>query len=413
MATGKGTNHIPTDDGMRHLPRDARLDAGHVQPRRHRRRLRSLPRRRAGHRQERDAHRSRPTSCESCHATTAWKPATRVDHAQVDRHAARAATTAPRRPGKTATHIATTRSAAAATGRPRGSRRRVHARRRHRQLLQLPQRDNATGKSANHIATSNCCETCHTPAALEARDRVDHTQVTGTCFSLPRRHHGRRQGHDAPADEQHLRGLPRDQRPGSPRRGWITRRSPAPAPPATTARRRPARAPNHIPTTAECGTLPLDAGVEAGHVQPHRHHQRLRELPRRRARPPGKNATHMFTTSTCEACHATSGLEAGDTRRSRAGHRHVLELPQRHARPRASRPPTSRRRPSAAAATARRPGSRPRASATTASPATASAATTARTPPARTPTHLQTSNTCESCHSPDRLEAGRASITRR
>ena len=37
------------------------------------------------------------------------------------------------------------------------------------------------GKSSNHLATSNVCETCHTPLGFEVAANVDHLEVFGNC----------------------------------------------------------------------------------------------------------------------------------------------------------------------------------------------------------------------------------------
>ena len=71
----------------------------------------------------------------------------------------------------------------------------------------------ATGKTANHIASSNSCDDCHTTNGW-IRRRFDHSNVTGNCASC---HNGTtatgKNSHPYP-DQHHLRGLSPHQRPG-------------------------------------------------------------------------------------------------------------------------------------------------------------------------------------------------------
>ena len=149
--------------------------------------------------------------------------------------------------------------------------------------------------------------------------------------------------------QRHVRVLPRRRRleAGDPRRSHAGRRAPAPA--ATTARRRSARASNHIPTSEACSTCHSTlawtpatfshAGIAAGCASCHDG-----------VRATGRNATHIFTTTNCESCHATSRLEACDPRRPHAGDRFLLRAATTARRPPARDRRTSPRRPNAAAA---------------------------------------------------------------
>ena len=144
---------------------------------------------------------SRPAiRCESCHSAVAWKPATRVDHAQVS------GTCLSCHNG----------SVAISTG-------------------------TVTGKTATHIASSNTCQNCHGTIAWKPATRVDHGGHR-QLRQLPQRRavdqyrHGDGQAGDAHRQQQHLRELPRhDDLEAGDQRGPHTGHAAA-ASPATTAR---------------------------------------------------------------------------------------------------------------------------------------------------------------------------------
>jgi len=117
---------------LRHLPLDHGLAAGAVRSPGPGGALRQLPRRRPSHRRRRAAHqRDRRLRC--LHATTAWQPATRVDHGNV---------------------------LGSCSSCHDGSR--------------------AAGQHVNHVVTRAECDNCHaTTAWLPAK--FDHTGTVGNC----------------------------------------------------------------------------------------------------------------------------------------------------------------------------------------------------------------------------------------
>ena len=316
---------------------------------RHQQQLRVLPRRRRpGSRRPRVDHTQVTGTCSSCHnGTTATgkdadphpdhgssaAPATRrspgsrrASATPASPAAARAATTACKATGKNATHIFTTQHLRGLPRhrRPGSRRRRVD----HAQVLgtcsQLPQRHQRDrqdrGPHRDHAptaaaatarlpgsrrpasitpASSRNCFSCHNGVNRDGQERRrtsrPHTQLrelprarrawkprrarrprarcSGTCSSLPQRHQGDRQGHEPHPDHRGVRQLPHD------------------------------------------------AGLEAGDVQPRRHHRAAAATCHDGVKATGKNATHIFTTNVCEACHATVG--AG-SRRRKVDHAQVL-----------------------------------------------------------------------------------------
>ena len=88
-------------------------------------------------------HIASTNACETCHSTVTFKPATRVDHAQVTG----------------ACYSCHSGSLVISTG-------------------------TVTGKNANHMPTSNLCTNCHTTTAWKPARAFDHTQVSvTTCYS--------------------------------------------------------------------------------------------------------------------------------------------------------------------------------------------------------------------------------------
>ena len=300
-ATGKPANHIPSDsacgtchattawkparfthdgltatcvschDGVRETGKSARTSsratparpatppsAGARRARRPRAgdgQLLLLPQRHDRHRQERDAPAS-SNDCAACHATQAWKPATRVDHAQVlgtcsschngthrrgqDREPHRDQRRVRRLPrddrveagdvrslghqrhlldlprrnhGHRQAHDATSRrprSAAAATRRAAWKPARFTHDGITAACVSCHDGVEADGKSSTHIQATDACQACHTTTAWRPVLRVDHAQVTGSCYSC---HNGtiatgKKPGHIL--STQQLRRLPRD-----------------------------------------------------------------------------------------------------------------------------------------------------------------------------------------------------------
>ena len=207
------------------------------------RQLRVVPQRHSPPPARTSTHLPRPAACDTCHATTAWKPATKVDHAQVHRHLLRRATTARGRRASTRRTSRRPRNAAPATRRQRleaehrsptrasstavpaatTARAQPASTRPHhveRELRVLPRDDHveaghsgrpragprapasaattatrARGKNAGHIAASNDCQTCHVTSAWKPAN-FSHAGVTTGCASLSRRHEGNRQERD-------------------------------------------------------------------------------------------------------------------------------------------------------------------------------------------------------------------------
>ena len=164
--------------------------------------------------------------CESCHATTAWKPATRVDHTQVT------GTCSTCHDGTTATgknaepHPDSRRVRHLPLPRARGSRPASPTPASPTRLRQLPRRRQGDRQERHaHPATSDTCEACHSTTGWRPATRVDHTQVTGSCSSLPQRHDrdGQvRRAHIAVDERPARTATPRW--PGSRPRAWTTRR---------------------------------------------------------------------------------------------------------------------------------------------------------------------------------------------
>ncbi len=180
------------DDGVvRRLPPHDRVDPGDVQPHRsgagH---LRDLPQRHDGARASRRPTCRRRASCDACHRTTGWIPAT-FSHTGVRRAPARPATTGRRRRA----------SLRPTCRRPRS------------------------------------CDTCHRTTALDPGDVQPHRRRAGHLRDLPQRDDGEGQAGDPRADDRVVRPVPSHDRLDTGDVHAHRRRRRAPARPATTARR--------------------------------------------------------------------------------------------------------------------------------------------------------------------------------
>ena len=136
----------------------------------------------------------------------------------------------------------------------------------------------ATGKSANHIITTDRCDACHTTQIWAPMLLVDHTQVIGSCVSC---HNGilatgKSPLHPASDDQCEtchnsitwLPALPAPD-PGT-----------GPTPPPTDPQPQPGTT-DHSNFVGSC--VSCHNGVDAS----------------------GKSASHIITTDLCEACHTT------------------------------------------------------------------------------------------------------------
>jgi predicted CXXCH cytochrome family protein len=133
-------------------------------------------------------HLATTNSCESCHQVNSWQPWTRVDHTQVSGtcvscHSGSLSTSVGVITPKSSNHIAsdnncqnchTTVAWVPASFTHAG----ITA-----NCVSCHNGSSATGKNALHIAASTSCESCHSTTTWMPATRVDHTQVSGTCFS--------------------------------------------------------------------------------------------------------------------------------------------------------------------------------------------------------------------------------------
>ena len=268
---------------MWHLPRDARLAAGKLHPRRHHDRLLELPRRRPCRWQECNAlvHDQRLRGLPRHVRLEAGDPGR-------SRTGARLVLDLPQRRERDrqadGTHRRPRRSAAAATARSRGSPRPASRTTGITgNCYSCHNGTSATGKNATHIPTSNTCEACHTPTAWKPATRVDHTQVIGTCFSC---HNGTlATGKNAThiASDTRVRRMSHDHgvETGDPGRSCARRRRLQQLPQWREGGRKAGRS---RADDAGMRFLPLHARVAAGQGRPQQDHRRLQELPRRHQR---------------------------------------------------------------------------------------------------------------------------------
>jgi len=170
----------------------------------------------------------------------------------------------------------------------------------------------ASGKGANHINSSDQCDTCHapgpTPWAPVAPANVDHAQVTGTCVSC---HDGAIASGKGP---NHINSTDTcDACHGVPPQAW------APLAPSDTDHAQVigtceschdgviarGKGPNHVTTTEACDVchsatswlVSFDHTTVAGQACVSCHDG---------VQATGKNATHINTTDLCEACHVST-----------------------------------------------------------------------------------------------------------
>ena len=291
---------------MRHLPPHHRLDAGDVQPHRrdtgHLRDAATTAPRRAARRRN---HLPTTASCDTCHRTTGWTPAT-FNHTGVT-------------PGTCAScHNGTT----------------------------------ARGKTREPPADDGVVRHLPPHHRLDAGDVQPHRRDTGTCATLPQRHHRARQDGEPRADDGVVRHLPPHDRVDAgdvqPHRRDAGHLRDA----ATTAPPHAARRATHVPTTASCDTCHRTTGwtpatfshtgVTPGTCATCHNGTTAR----------GKTANHVPTTASCDTCHRTTGWTPATFSHTGVTPGSVRDLPQRHHRARQDRPATCRRRCPATPATA-------------------------------------------------------------
>ena len=255
----------------------------------------------------------------------------------------------PRAPAPPAT------TATQATGKPAG-----HVA-NHRVVRHVPPHDGLEAATFSHAGVApGTCATCHNGTHARPARRRRHVPTTAACDTLPPHDaRGRRRPSTTPASR------------------------PAPARPATTARRATGKPATHVPTTRRVRHLPPHDRLDARDLQPHRRRARhLRDLPQRHARRRARPPTHVPTTAACDTCHRTTAWTPATF--SHTGVAPGTCATCHNGTTATGKPPTPRAddAPRATPATARPPGRR-RPSATPASrPAPAPPATTARPRPA-------------------------------
>jgi hypothetical protein len=197
-------------------------------------------------------------SCDSCHTTTAWKPAT-FDHGTVAPGTCAQCHNGQTASGKPGTHVPTTASCdnchTTTAWRPATF---DHSTVAPGTCAQCHNGTTASGKPSNHVATTASCDNCHsTTAWLPAT--FDHSTVApGTCATC---HNG------------------------------------------TTASGKPS---NHVATTASCDnchstTAWLPATFDHTAVAPG-----TCATCHNGTTATGKSSSHFVTTRSCDACHSTT-----------------------------------------------------------------------------------------------------------
>ena len=251
--------------------------------------------------------------CDACHTTIRFQPVLVVDHDQVIGLCANCHNGVDAR-GKSLTHIPTTDDcgtchtdfawvpAAADHGPIIGN------------CIECHNGVNASGKGATHVTTTDVCEACHDkfPAAWVpvAPERVDHTQVRGICASCH--------------DNVRASGKSSNHLPTSDACEACHQAAPVPWTPVAASAvdhahtrgqcsdchnnvRVPGKSANHIASTDVCdachqtGPAPWQP-VPAIAVD---HNQVIGSCVscHNNSPIPGKSAAHMATTENCEACH--------------------------------------------------------------------------------------------------------------
>ena len=312
------------------------------------------------------SHIPTTAECGSCHATTAWKPAT-FDHSGITETCANCHD-GTRATGKHAAHIPTTDTCGTC----------------HTTTAWKPARFShdgitatcaschdgvrQTGRSNTHVQSTDACGACHTTVTWRPVARVDHAQVTGSCYSCHNGTTATGKHRGARPVEQQLRRLPRDAGleagdtrgpPRSDRQLLLL--------PQRDDRHR--QAGDSHRERRRLRQLPRTDGLEAREVGPHRHRCELRELPRR-CQGHGQGASHLATSDSCESCHAVSGwkpatrVDHGQVSGSSGCHNGTLGAGAGSDQP--SRPPAEcgschalAWKPASAAAPASPPGARP------------------------------------------------------
>ena len=188
----------------------------------------------------------------------------------------------------------------------------------------------ATGKPANHIVTTEPCETCHRSTATFAGAAFDHTGISRDCASC---HNGQTAtGKPAThiATTAALRDLPQEHGDVRRRHASITpasARDCASCHNGQTATGKPA---NHIATTAACETCHRSTASFAGAaLQSHRHHRGNCASCHNGQTATGKPANHIVTTAALRDLPPSTASFAGATLQSHRHHRQLRLLPQR------------------------------------------------------------------------------------
>ncbi|MDE2382993.1 MAG: hypothetical protein KGO53_00125 [Alphaproteobacteria bacterium] len=135
------------------------------------------------------------------------------------------------------------------------------------------------GKDVKHMQTTNTCESCHNTVKFTPAAAVDHTQVIGTCYSCHDGGHSISTGPVLAKDAKHLNTT----------NNCVNCH--------TTVKFQPGLQPrqtDHTQTIGTCfschnGTLAISTGPIVGKLQ-------------------GPNGTHLPTADTCDTCHATTSF---------------------------------------------------------------------------------------------------------
>jgi len=132
------------------------------------------------------AHIATPASCDSCHKTTAWKPATgAMDHSNVKPGTCATCHNGSLATGKSTAHIATPASCDSChktTGWKPATTLVDHSNVLPGTCASCHNGTSATGKNTAHIATTSSCDTCHKTTGWKPATGMNHSNVVkGTC----------------------------------------------------------------------------------------------------------------------------------------------------------------------------------------------------------------------------------------
>jgi hypothetical protein len=128
------------------------------------------------------SHLATSNSCDTCHATFAWLPVTRVDHSQVKGTCA-SCHDGVHAAGKSSKHVVSANTCESCHTTNAWTPARVdHASVAVHSCANCHDGVHASGKPAAHIPTSASCDTCHGTLAWRPV-RLDHTTLTASCAS--------------------------------------------------------------------------------------------------------------------------------------------------------------------------------------------------------------------------------------